>query len=94
MNEIILAIDMKDRGAIGCAYYIAREEKLCLMEDMKMAGLDMVELLKLHAQPTIILISTRSDETLEEHLNKEARGIDRGEGASKFLYHLYISVHS
>jgi DNA mismatch repair protein MSH5 len=83
MNEIIMAIDMKDRGTVGCAYYVAREEKLCMMEDMKMAGLDLVDLLKLHAQPTIVLISTRSDERLEEHLNKEARGIDRGEEASR-----------
>ena len=86
MNEVIMAIDMKDHGTVGCAYYVAREEKLCLMEDMKMAGLDIVDLFKLHAQPTIILISTRSDDTLEEHLNREARGIDRREEASKLFF--------
>lgn len=85
MNEVILAVDMRDRGTIGCAYYIAREEKLCLMEDIKMAGLDIIDNLKLHAQPTLILISTRSDESIEEHLAKDARGIDRGDEASKAL---------
>jgi len=42
MNEVIMAVEMRDRGTIGCAYYIAREEKLCLMEDIKMAGLDIL----------------------------------------------------
>ncbi|KAE8444261.1 hypothetical protein EG329_000761 [Mollisiaceae sp. DMI_Dod_QoI] len=82
MNEVILAVDMRDRGTIGCAYYVAREEKLCLMEDIKMAGLDIIDTLKLHAEPTLILISTRSDEKLEDHLAKDARGIDRGDEAN------------
>lgn len=88
MNEVVLAVDMRDHGTIGCAYYITREEKLCLMQDIKMAGLDIIDMLKLHAQPTLILISTRSDERLEEHLAKDARGIDRGDDASKYLFSL------
>ena len=82
MNETIMAIDMKERGTLGCAYYIAREEKLCLIEDVKMAGLDIVDMLKLHAQPTVLLISTRADEELEDHLSKEARPIGRGDDDS------------
>lgn len=85
MNEIIMAIDLRDRGTIGCAYYIAREEKLYLMEDIKMAGLDMIDTLKIHVQPTVVLISNRSDEKLEEHLSREARGIDRGDEASESI---------
>jgi DNA mismatch repair protein MSH5 len=81
MNEVIMAIDMKG-GTIGCSYYIAREEKLCMMQDIKYGGLDIVDTLKLHAQPTRILISTRSEEKLEENLSKDARGIDRGDEAS------------
>jgi hypothetical protein len=73
MNEVIMAIDMKNRGTLGCAFYIAREEKLCLMEDIKMAGQDIVDTLKLHVQPTVILISSRAEEDLEDHLSKEAR---------------------
>ncbi|KAH7403355.1 muts domain V-domain-containing protein [Cadophora sp. MPI-SDFR-AT-0126] len=82
VNEIIMAIDLKDGGTIGCAYYSAREEKLFMMADIKMAGLDIIDTLKLHAQPTVVLISTRSDEKLETHLNKDARGIDRGDEAN------------
>lgn len=78
-----MAIDMKG-GTIGCCYYIAREEKLCLMQDVKFGGLDIVETLKLHVQPTRILISTRSEEKLEEYLSRDARGIDRGDDASTY----------
>jgi len=85
MNEIIMAVDLRDHGTIGCAYYVAREEKLCLMEDIKMAGLDIIDTLKIHARPTVILISNRSDEKLEEYLSREARGIDRGDEASKLV---------
>lgn len=84
VNEIIMAVDFKDRGTVGCAYYAARDEKLCLMEDIKVAGLDIIDTLKVHIQPTTVLISTRADERLEEHLSKDARGIERGDEASRF----------
>lgn len=83
VNETIMAIDLRDRGTVGCAYYVAREERLYLMEDIKMAGMEIIDTLKVHAQPTIILINTKSDEKLEEHLAPDARRIDRGEEASK-----------
>lgn len=86
MNEIVMAVDMRDNGTVGCAYYIAREEKLCLMEDIKLAGLDIVDTLKLHANPTVILISTRSDQRLEEHLSSDARGFERGDDTSMYTY--------
>ncbi|PBP18638.1 mismatch repair protein 5 [Diplocarpon rosae] len=82
INEVIMAVELKARGTIGCAYYLAREEKLCLMEDIKMAGLDIIDTLKVHLQPTVILISTRADEELEDHLGKDARGIDQGDEAN------------
>jgi DNA mismatch repair protein MSH5 len=82
MNEIVMAVDLRDRCTIGCAYYIAREEKLYLTEDIKMAGLEIIDMLKVHVSPTVILISTRSDESLEDHLMKDARGIDRGDDVS------------
>lgn len=87
MNEIVMAVDMKERGTLGCAYYIAREEKLRLMEDVKMASLDIVDMLKLHAQPTVLLISSRADEELEDYLSKEARPIDRGDDDSRIRFH-------
>lgn len=76
---------MRNYGTLGCAYYVAREEKLYLMEDVKMADVDLVGSLKIHASPTVILINTRSDEKLEEFLTPDARRIDRAENESKCL---------
>jgi DNA mismatch repair protein MSH5 len=82
INETIMAIDMRG-GNIGCAYYIAREETLHLMQDIKFGDLDIIDTLKLHAEPSTIIISSRAEEKLEAHLRKEARGIDRDDGASE-----------
>ncbi|APA14707.1 hypothetical protein SS1G_06712 [Sclerotinia sclerotiorum 1980 UF-70] len=84
MDEIIMAVELKERGTIGCAYYIAREERLCMMTDISMAGLDMIDTLKIHVEPTIILISNRCEEALEEYLQKDAKVIDRGDGSEIF----------
>ncbi|KFY27431.1 hypothetical protein V493_03503 [Pseudogymnoascus sp. VKM F-4281 (FW-2241)] len=89
LNEIILSIDMRDRGTLGCAYYIAREEKLFLMEDIKLSGLDIVDTLKLHASPTVVLISTKSDDALEDHLVKEAKDASSG-GNPDAIFGAYI----
>lgn len=43
LNEIVLAVDVRNRGTVGCAYYVAREQKLHFMEDMKLGGADIVE---------------------------------------------------
>ncbi|QSZ29053.1 hypothetical protein DSL72_003563 [Monilinia vaccinii-corymbosi] len=84
MNEVVMAIELKERGTIGCAYYIAREERLCMTADISMAALDTIDTLKIHVQPTVILISTRCEETLEDHLQKDAKGIDRGDANEIF----------
>lgn len=47
LNEVIMAVDLKDRGTVGCCYYIAKEEKLCLMEDVKSGGIEIVDTRKL-----------------------------------------------
>jgi len=84
-NETIMAIDMRDHGTIGCAYYVAREEKLFLMEDIKMGSVDLVDTLKIHASPTIVLITTKSDDKLEQCLKPDARRIDRDENDSVYF---------
>lgn len=84
LNEIVLAIDMRERGTLGCAYYVASEEKLFLMADIPQSSVQIVDTLKLHASPTIVLISTRSDDALEEHLQTEARDIGSSDNPGKF----------
>lgn len=43
LSEVVMAIDVKDRMTIGCCYYVAREERLSLMEDVKLGSLEMVK---------------------------------------------------
>ena len=44
MLERIMAIDMRDRGCIGCCYYVAANEALYLLEDIKSGGLETIDL--------------------------------------------------
>ena len=43
LNEIIMALDFKDRGTLGCCYYVAFEESLYVMQDVKSGGPEMVD---------------------------------------------------
>lgn len=43
LDEVIMAVDLRDKGTVGCCYYVAREEKLYLMEDVKCGGLDVID---------------------------------------------------
>ena len=38
-----MAVDIKAHGTVGCAYYVAREERLCCMDDVKIGGLEVVD---------------------------------------------------
>ena len=44
INEVVMALDMRERGTIGCCYYAAAKEALYLMADIKSAGLEVVDL--------------------------------------------------
>lgn len=44
MFERIMAVDMRDRGSIGCCYYVAAKEALYLLEDVKSGGLETIDL--------------------------------------------------
>ena len=44
LEHIIMAIDRQQRGAIGCAYYAAREEKLYCLQDLNNGGLEVIEM--------------------------------------------------
>lgn len=73
MNEVIVAIDMKDNGTVGCAYYVAIDEALFLQEDIPLAGIELVETLLLHTEPTTVLISIRSPDSLVRFIEAGAQ---------------------
>lgn len=43
LDEVIMAVNLTDRGTVGCAYYVARSEKLYFMEDVKLGSADTIE---------------------------------------------------
>jgi DNA mismatch repair protein MSH5 len=47
LNEVVLAVDLRERGTVGCAYYLAREEKIFCMEDWKLGSVTTVDARKL-----------------------------------------------
>ena len=43
LDHVIVAIDVKETGNVGCAYYIAREQRLLCMEDVPKGGVESIE---------------------------------------------------
>ena len=65
-TEVIMALEMGRKNALGCAYYVAHDEKLSLMEDIQMASSGLVSQLRAFIQPSTVILSTRArDETVQ-----------------------------
>lgn len=43
LNEVIMAIDVRDRGNVGCCYYVARNQQIAILSDVQGGGLGIVE---------------------------------------------------
>ncbi|KAF2761501.1 hypothetical protein EJ05DRAFT_174055 [Pseudovirgaria hyperparasitica] len=71
LHEVVMSVDMRERGTVGCAYYIARDETLYVTEDILLGGLEAVDTLKLFVQPTVVLIPTSIDDSVIDLLNPE-----------------------
>lgn len=96
LSEVIMAIDMDKDGRVGCAYYIAIDEMLLLEEDIAMGGVEAVDTLLLHAQPTSVIVPNRAPGDLVEFLERDAHRFDNDEASlseqgSYILRHL-VSV--
>ncbi|MCJ1308042.1 MutS protein msh5 [Agyrium rufum] len=74
VSQVVMAVDMRERETIGCCYYIAQDETLLMMDDVVSGGLEIIDALKLYVQPTVILISTRVDASVDELLDPEGPG--------------------
>jgi DNA mismatch repair protein MSH5 len=74
LNEVVMAIDLTPRGTVGCCYYVARDEKLFFMEDIQLGDVDVVDALRVFIDPTVILVSTKIDDTVIDRFDPDARG--------------------
>lgn len=43
LDQVIVAIDVRDAGTVGCSYYSAHEEKLYLLGDLPSAGAEVID---------------------------------------------------
>ncbi|KAJ5392024.1 hypothetical protein N7509_007514 [Penicillium cosmopolitanum] len=61
LGHIIAAIDIKDYGTMGCAYYSAEKERMYLLADSRLGERETIEALIHQIKPTVILVSSRVD---------------------------------
>jgi DNA mismatch repair protein MSH5 len=73
LNEIVMSVDMTPHQTVGCCYYVARDEKLFFMEDIQLGDADVVEALRVFINPTVILVSTKIDDTVIDRFDPEAK---------------------
>ncbi|XRM41352.1 hypothetical protein ABZX51_004631 [Aspergillus tubingensis] len=60
-EQVVVAVDMRDSGTVGCSYYSALEEKLYLLGDLRHSSENIIDSLVLQTKPTVLLISPRVD---------------------------------
>ena len=72
LGEVIMAVEMKEHGGIGCAYFSARNQRLYLLEEVALGSLEILESLLIQIQPTTVIISVRCPERLSDFLEKGA----------------------
>ncbi|OAG13030.1 uncharacterized protein CC84DRAFT_1255161 [Paraphaeosphaeria sporulosa] len=72
LSEVVMAIDLQQKDTVGCCYYVAREERLYFTEDIKLGGLAVIDALRVYIDPTVVLVSTKIDDTVIETLENLA----------------------
>ncbi|KAL2437052.1 MutS protein-like protein 5 [Exophiala dermatitidis] len=93
LDKVIVAINLKEKGRVGCAYYIAAEERLLCMEEFGGGGVDMIERIKLDVQPTTVILSPQSDaasESQDTGVRRQVSLIDSDEDNHPLPYEIEI----
>lgn len=77
LQEVIMALDMRDGGSMGCAFFTTSTGVLSLSEDLPLADTTIAEHFMTHVQPTTLLVSARAPEHLLDYLGKQAAPDDK-----------------
>lgn len=88
-SAIIMAVDLRERGTVGCAYYVAHSETLYLLEEAKLGNAEVIDMrmdfvlcssgysdmlqVKSYISPTIIIANNRADDTVVDVLKPGVR---------------------
>ena len=43
LDQVIVAVDMRESGTVGCSYYSAQEEKLYLLGDLRYSSTEIID---------------------------------------------------
>ncbi|KAE8355541.1 muts domain V-domain-containing protein [Aspergillus coremiiformis] len=81
LDQVMVAIDMRESGTVGCSYYSAQEETLYLLGDMKSAGIEIVDSLVIQTKPTVLLLSPRVDYPNTQ----DTQGSEQGDSSQSYL---------
>ncbi|KAL2756140.1 hypothetical protein ACRALDRAFT_1033270, partial [Sodiomyces alcalophilus JCM 7366] len=70
--EVVLAINMTDKGSLGSAYYLSHQQALFVMNDLEGAGVSVLESLLIHIQPTTVLLPFQTQDLVIDFFDKNA----------------------
>ncbi|KAJ5291761.1 DNA mismatch repair protein MutS core [Penicillium angulare] len=82
LGHVIAAVDLKDYGTVGCAYYSAEDEKVYLLGDSRSGGMETIDALITQIKPTVILTPPRVDLT---SIQGEKQSLAQGNDSSSYL---------
>jgi DNA mismatch repair protein MSH5 len=43
-GEIVMAVDIKEKGTVGCCFYTAREDRVSILSDVQFGGKDFIDM--------------------------------------------------
>ncbi|KAE8373016.1 DNA mismatch repair protein Msh5 [Aspergillus bertholletiae] len=81
LDQIMVAIDTRESGIVGCSYYSAQDETLYLLGDMKSAGTEILDSLIIQTKPTVLLLSPRVD----YHSSQDTDESEQETGSQSYL---------
>lgn len=61
LDQVIMAIDVRDKGTVGCCYYVAKEEKLYLMDDVNYGGIEVIDARRLGSISLLLFTKTKEN---------------------------------
>ena len=62
LQEVIMCVDMRDRGTVGCCYYVARDQKLFVMADLIYGGIEVIDTCSLNLKLCTVRIITDGEQ--------------------------------
>ncbi|KAE8346592.1 hypothetical protein BDV24DRAFT_175545 [Aspergillus arachidicola] len=87
LDQVMVAIDIRESGTVGCSYYSAQEETLYLLGDMQSAATEILDSLVIQTKPTVLLLSPRVDYLGPQDTDES----EQGNSSQSYLpYHLDV----